>query len=110
NIKEFVQLYREPIVTYCITPNNAPQADENYGMRGRGASRRPIQWDEDIYSSSKDSDMILNTINGLFSKFYAPERVRILKDGIKVKMNDCVSYKVAISNGEMKFYLTVPER
>jgi hypothetical protein len=114
NVKEFVQMYREPVVTYCITPNNSPemQYEDPFSARGRGrgSARRPVQWEDDVFSSGETSDMLLNTINGLFSKFYAPERVRLLKDGIKVKMNDCVAYKVVIANGEMKFYLTVPKK
>jgi hypothetical protein len=112
-IKEFVQMYREPVVTYCITPNNSPESynDDDFGSRSR--SRKPQRRNysfDDIFESSENSDMLLNTINGLFSRFYAPERVRLYKDGIKVKMNDIVSYKVAIQNGEMKFYLTVPQK
>lgn len=117
NFKNFIQMYREPVVTYQITPNNSPEnlsMDDHFGF---GKSKRRPQrnlkgitnFDEDIYSNST-SDMLLNTISGLFSKFYAPERIRFYKDGIKVKMNDVVSYKVAITNGEMKFYLTVPKK
>jgi len=106
NIKEFVQMYREPVVTYSITPNNAPEVVE------RNSRRRVAidDFEEDIFRSRDTSDMLLNTINGLFSKFYAPERVRLYKDGIKVKLNDLVAYKVVIANGEMKFYLTVPQK
>lgn len=117
NFKNFVQMYREPVVTYQITPNNSPEnlsINDHFGFSR--SKRRPqrnlkglINFDEDIYSNST-SDMLLNTISGLFSKFYAPERIRFYKDGIKVKMNDVVSYKVAITNGEMKFYLTVPKK
>jgi hypothetical protein len=115
NVKEFVQMYREPVVTYCITPNNSPEDmsfDDPFSSRGRPqrGRRRPIDWEDDVFSNGELSDTLLNTINGLFSKFYAPERVRILKDGIKVKMNDCVAYKVVITGGEMKFYLTVPQK
>lgn len=117
NFKNFVQMYREPVVTYQITPNNSPEnlsMDDHFGF---GKSKRRPQrnlkgitnFDEDIYSNLT-SDMLLNTISGLFSKFYAPERIRFYKDGIKIKMNDVVSYKVAITNGEMKFYLTVPKK
>ena len=28
NIKEFVQMYREPVITYSITPSNAPEAEK----------------------------------------------------------------------------------
>lgn len=117
DFKEFIQMYREPVVTYSITPNNAPiedlnHHDESFGFSKRG--RRPKRhsqrdFEEDIFSSAS-SDMLLNTISGLFSKFYAPERIRLYKDGIKIKMNDVVSYKIAITNGEMKFYLTVPKK
>lgn len=117
NFKNFVQMYREPVVTYQITPNNSPEnlsMDDHFGFsRSKRRPQRNLKgitnFDEDIYSNST-SDMLLNTISGLFSKFYAPERIRFYKDGIKVKMNDVVSYKVAITNGEMKFYLTVPKK
>lgn len=119
NIKEFVNMYREPVVTYCITPNNSPdnvvnenhisRSNSRFNRRHNKGNRRLLDFEDDVYSDSS-SDMILNTISGLFSKFYAPERIRFHKDGIKVKMNDVVSYKVAITNGEMKFYLTVPKR
>jgi hypothetical protein len=113
NIKEFVQMYREPVVTYSITPNNAPTSEVN---DTRGGRRRPsivdssFGFEEDVYGNKQTSELLLNTINGLFSKFYAPERVRLSRDGIKVKLNDVVSYKVAIIDGEMKFYLTVPKK
>ena len=32
-----------------------------------------------------NSNMILNTISSLYSKFYLPERIRIFKNGIKIK-------------------------
>src|SRR5690606_34997053 len=110
-IKEFVQMYREPVVTYCITPNNSPEALEpepSFG-RKRQHSRR-MDFENDIFQDSTSSTLLLNTINGLFSKFYAPERIRIYKDGVKIKMNDVVSYKISIVKGEMKFYLTVPQK
>ncbi|MFQ3543620.1 type IV secretory system conjugative DNA transfer family protein [Halobacillus rhizosphaerae] len=115
NLKEFIQMYREPVVTYCITPNNAPEQEEEFefASRRRGAinnNRRIRNFDDEVFGSGGTSEMLLNTINGLFSKFYAPERIRLNKDGIKVKMNDVVSYKVAIIDGEMKFYLTVPQK
>lgn len=114
NVKDFVQMYREPVVTYCITPNNSPESVSDEGFGGRRGNnrnrRRAFDFEDDIFSSGENSDMLLNTINGLFSKFYAPERVRIFKDGIKIKMNDCVSYKVVITGGEMRFYLTVPKK
>ncbi|MFS0905775.1 hypothetical protein AB3N02_22265 [Priestia aryabhattai] len=107
NVKEFVNLYREPVITYCITPNNAPEVKEDYR-----ATRRPrdIDFENEVYSNRQTSEMLLNTVNGLFSRFYAPERVRLYKDGIKVKLNDLVAYKISIVDGEMKFYLTVPKK
>lgn len=111
SIKEFVQMYREPVVTYSIIPNNSPEVQEDHSMaRGNRRRRNVSSFEDDIFSNTQNSDLLLNTINGLFSKFYAPERVRLYKDGIKVKMNDVVSYKVAITNGEMRFYLTVPKK
>lgn len=111
NLKEFVQMYREPVVTYCITPNNAPQElyEDGYKNSRRG-SRRVTDFENDIFQDSSSSTLLLNTINGLFSKFYAPERIRLYKDGIKIKMNDVVSYKIVIAKGQMKFYLTVPQK
>ncbi|UUV46674.1 type IV secretory system conjugative DNA transfer family protein [Bacillus phage vB_BanS-Thrax4] len=108
NLKEFVNLYREPVITYQITPNNSPEVVER---EGRG-SRRPryIDFEDDVYNQKQTSELLLNTISGLFSKFYAPERIRFSKNGIKVKMNDVVSYKVLLVDGEMKFYLTVPKK
>lgn len=109
NVKEFVNLYREPVITYCITPNNAPEVTNNH--RGYKNSRfDDMDFDDDVFRKKQTSDMLLNTVNGLFSKFYAPDRVRLYKDGIKVKMNDLVAYKIAIVDGEMKFYLTVPKK
>jgi hypothetical protein len=110
NVKEFVQMYREPVVTYSITPNNAPEVlnDSTYARNNR--IRKNIDFEEDFFSHGGKSDLLLNTINGLFSKFYAPERIRLDKNGIKIKMNDVVSYKVAIIDGKMKFYLTVPKK
>lgn len=115
SIKEFVNLYREPVETYCITPNNAPEVHDN-GAGYRSRSRKnyneinDFNFESDVFHDRKTSDMLLNTINGLFTKFYAPERVRLSKNGIKVKLNDVVSYKVYIVDGHMKFYLTVPQK
>lgn len=113
SIKEFVQLYREPIVTFAIIPNNSPDAIEysdNFGRSNKRQSKFRKSEFENIFSDHKSSELLLNTISGLFSKFYAPERIRLYKNGIKIKMNDVVSYKIAIINGEMKFYLTVPKK
>jgi hypothetical protein len=112
NVKEFVNLYREPVVTYCITPNNSPETpeiDTSFNSRRRPPSRK-MDFEADIFQDSSSSALLLNTINGLFSKFYAPERIRLYKDGVKIKMNDVVSYKISIVKGEMKFYLTVPQK
>ncbi|UUV46157.1 type IV secretory system conjugative DNA transfer family protein [Bacillus phage vB_BanS-Thrax2] len=106
NIKEFVNLYREPVITYQITPNNSPEVQEREGR----SRRRFIDFEEEVYNNKQTSDLLLNTISGLFSKFYAPERVRFSKNGIKIKMNDVVSYKVLLVDGQMKFYLTVPKK
>lgn len=105
--KDFIQMYREPVVTYSITPNNAPEVMSDT-IRGRG--RRNLDFEDEVYSNKQTSDLLLNTINGLFSKFYAPERVRLSRDGVRIKLNDVVSYKVSIVDGEMKFYLTVPQK
>lgn len=111
-IKEFIQMYREPMVTYSITPNNSPEVVDHFGFNknNRISNRRAMDFEKDVFENNRNSEMLLNTINGLFSRFYAPERVRLLKNGIKVKLNDVVSYKVAIIDGEMKFYLTVPKK
>ncbi|UGO51103.1 p-loop containing nucleoside triphosphate [Bacillus phage vB_BanS_Nate] len=108
-LKEFINLYREPVITYQITPNNSPEISEREGRSSRRTPRY-IDFEEDVYNNKQTSDLLLNTISGLFSKFYAPERVRLSKNGIKIKMNDVVSYKVLLVNGEMKFYLTVPKK
>ena len=104
NVKDFVTMYREPTVTYCITPNNAPEVKPDH------YKRRNLDFESDFSNNKQTSDLILNTIDGLFSNFYAPERIRLTKDGIKIKMNDVVSYKIAIVDGQMKFYLTVPQK
>lgn len=117
DFRKFIQMYREPVVTYQIIPNNSPEnlsMDDHFGFsRSKRRPQRNLKgitnFDEDIYPNST-SYTLLNTISGLFSKFYAPERIRFYKNGIKIKMNDVVSYKVAITNGEMKFYLTVPKK
>ncbi|UUV46941.1 type IV secretory system conjugative DNA transfer family protein [Bacillus phage vB_BanS-Thrax5] len=110
NIKEFVNLYREPVITYQITPNNAPEVMEREGRGSRRSVPRFVDFEEDVFNSKQTSDLLMNTISGLFSKFYAPERIRFSKNGIKVKMNDIVSYKVLLIDGAMKFYLTVPKK
>lgn len=110
NIKEFVNLYREPVITYQITPNNAPEVIEREGRGSRRSTPRFMDFEEDVFNHKQQSDLLLNTISGLFSKFYAPERIRFSKNGIKVKMNDIVSYKVLLVDGAMKFYLTVPKK
>lgn len=105
NFDNLVDMYREPVITYCITPNNSPEVVNDF--RGR---RTNLDFEKDVYNNKQTSDMLLNTINGLFQKFYAPERVRVGKNGVRVKMNDVVSYKVAVVDGLMKFYLTVPKK
>jgi hypothetical protein len=114
-IKDFLNMYREPVVTYSIIPNNSPEMNDDIRGGGRGGRRNRRSdisvFDEDEFIvDNRKSDLILNTINGLFSKFYAPERIRFNKNGISIKMNDIVSYKVAIIGGEMKFFLTVPKK
>uniref|UniRef100_A0AB39C6T8 P-loop containing nucleoside triphosphate hydrolase n=1 Tax=Bacillus phage KoopaTroopa TaxID=3234046 RepID=A0AB39C6T8_9CAUD len=109
NLKEFVNLYREPVITYQITPNNSPEVVEREGRSSR-RSARYIDFEDDVFSQKQTSELLLNTISGLFSKFYAPERIRFSKNGVKVKMNDVVSYKVLLVDGTMKFYLTVPKK
>lgn len=105
--KRFLELYYEPVEIFQITPTNAPEIDKN---NFRNRSKKVSDFEDDIYSKGQTSDMLLNTIHGLFSKFYAPERIRLNKKGLRIKMNDIVSYKVTITNGEMKFYLTVPKK
>lgn len=100
-----ITLHREPVTTFCITPNNAPEVRQEFGFR-----QRNLDFEQAKTKDKNNPDLILNTIHGLFQKFYAPERIRLSKNGIKVKMNDVVSYKIAIVNGEMKFYLTVPAK
>lgn len=114
---KFLQIYREPVVTYSITPNNSPEPlHSRYSKKGTGRSKYGFGSQdhssdyESIFDNSYKSDAILNTISGLFSKFYLPERVRFSKEGIRVKLNDVVSYKIIVQKGIMKFYLTVPQR
>lgn len=103
--------HREPVVTYCITPNNAPeeQFDPFDNRIGRG-NKRSRGFTSPYKKEHNSSELLLTTIHGLFKKFYLPHRVRINKDGVKVKLNDVVSYKIAIIDGVMKFYLTVPKK
>jgi hypothetical protein len=114
NWNKFFNIYREPVITYCITPNNSPMKDKFSSSKRKGGRRfaeHPFLDDmEDFYEDSLTSDTLLNTITGLFSKFYLPERIRLTRDGVKVKLNDVVSYKIVFQNGTMKFYLTVPEK
>jgi hypothetical protein len=114
NFKELLQLYREPMVTLLITPCNAPEVNNDYrnrkGGRNYGSFNNDFDWEDDTSNQKQTSDMVLNKINGLFSKFYLPEKMRILPNGIRIKLNDIVSYKCIISNKQMKFYLTVPKR
>jgi len=106
--KFFLEMYREPLVTFCITPNNAPKYVEI--ERGRYSKKTTLIHDDFEELQQLNSNMILNTISSLYSKFYLPERIRIFKNGIKIKLNDLVSYKIVVSNKQMKFYLTVPKK
>ncbi len=116
NWDSFFNMYREPIVTYCITPNNAPDPKGSRGngrggrSAGRGKSGRDYFFDDSNDDENLMSDNLMNEISGLFNKFYLPERLRFSKNGIKIKLNDIVSYKVVFENSQMKFYLTVPEK
>lgn len=102
----YIDLQREPMITFCITPNNAPEIQQElYGKR----SFR----DYEVLNKNKfknDTDLLLTTIHGLYSNFYLPERLRFAKDRIKIKMNDVVSYKILMIDGEMKFYLSFPKK
>lgn len=100
--EEVIELYKEPLVTYMITPNNAPKKT--------ALNRRNPMMDEGLLTNAENSDMIINTINGLFSKFYLPERIRVEDGMVKIKLNDIVSYKVVVQDKKMRFYLTMPKR
>lgn len=102
------QMYREPVVTYCIVPNNAPDPKGGRNKRGKRNPRDFYMDDHD--EETLTSDNIINEISGLFSRFYLPERIRFDKNGVRIKLNDVVSYKVIFENCQMKFYLTVPEK
>jgi hypothetical protein len=104
NLKKYINMHREPTMTFCITPNNAPEEKVDH------YKRRNFDFENDMHSHKQTSNLILNTIDGLFTKFYAPDRIRITKQGISVKMSDVVSYKMSIVDGQMKFYLTVPKK
>lgn len=109
SINEYYRIdtYREPVVTFSITPNNAPENKIENSFRGR----RDSSYEYNSQRNNKDtSDLILNTIHGLFQNFYPPERIRLNSNGVRVKMNDVVSFKVAVIDGIMKFYLTVPQK
>lgn len=106
--EKFFELYREPVVTLCITPNNAPKEKMKMPshMRGGGGFYGRDEEDEEF-----ESNNILSIISSLATKFYLPERVRIIdKKKVKVKLNDLVSFKICVEKGIMKFYLTVPKR
>lgn len=112
----FFQLWREPIVTYRIIPNNSPinkskrSSKGGYGNKNYKGGGSDFGFDDDMFSDGRKSEWILNTISSLYSRFYLPERVRLLKNGVKVKLNDLVSYKIVIADGKMKFYLSVPKK
>lgn len=107
---DFFQFYREEVITYAITPNNAPELDQKRSGGGRYRDKRPQYDYDEVYSNHHSSNVLLNTMAGLFSKFYLPERIRFEKNGIRIKLNDIVSYKVVFQDGNMKFYLTIPKR
>jgi hypothetical protein len=102
---EVVQIFREPVVTFCVTPNNAPEIRHEGGFRNRN-----FDFEKESHNGKQTPELLLNTMDGLVQNFYAPERIRLNKEGIRVKMNDVVSYKIAIVDGEMKLYLTVPKK
>lgn len=103
----FFQLYREPVATFCITPNNAPEIKHIHYSR-----KQRYDDHDDFYSEEQsiNANAFFATLSGMASKFYPPERVRFYKTGIKIKINDLISYKIVIENKTMKFYLTVPKR
>lgn len=101
-----IDLIREPMVTFCITPNNAPEhIQEPFGKR--------TFRDFEAMNKNKmkgETDLILTTLHGLYNNFYLPDRLRLSKGRIKLKMNDVVSFKILMIDGEMKFFITVPEK
>ena len=100
-----VLTYREPVITYCITPNNAPIELNEYGFNPniRNKNKRSMKGDD-------VTNLLMTTIHSLYEKFYPPHRIRFTKKGIKVRLNDVVSFKVSLVDGVMKFYLTVPKK
>lgn len=103
-----LDLIREPFITLCITPQNAPE-DTEFLNRIKGTDWKPRGLKREG-EGFEDANLILNTIHSLFQKFYLPHRIRVSKDGLKIKMNDVVSFKIAIEKGIMKFYLSVPKK
>jgi hypothetical protein len=107
SIKAFMNLYREPLVTYCITPNNKPSESNYLGYYGERGGRGRLNEDSDNDFTSRT---IINAIQSTFQKFYLPERVRFNKHGVTIKLSDLICYKIVCVKGVMKFYLTVPKR
>ncbi|WP_186321354.1 type IV secretory system conjugative DNA transfer family protein [Bacillus sp. FJAT-22090] len=105
-----IEAVREPVTTFCITPNNSPEVRYDSGYPNRSRNGFNEHMSNNGKNNRNETDLILNTIHGLFQNFYPPERIRFDKDELRIKMNDVVSFKVGIEDGVMKFYLTVPKK
>lgn len=105
-----IELNREPMTTFCITPNNSPENKYSSSRYGDRFSDREEFGVFNPRHKEQNTDVLLNTISGLYQKFYAPHRVRFTRNGVRIKMNDAVSYKIAIEDGLVKFYMAVPKR
>ena len=103
----FIDLRRDEFETYMITPNSSYSETE---MHDRLVNYKDILEKKSSYKDNlnKNSGMLFNFISGIFSEFYAPERIRFSKD--KIKMNDVISYRVMIENGVLKFYFIAPKK
>lgn len=115
-IKEFLDLTREPVETYCITPNLSPEGDDGFDNfinqfssydKGKKIGRKTSFKDD---GGENKTGLILNAINSIFREFYIPNDVRFSKNGIKIKLSDLVSFKIVVENKTMLFYLTVPKK
>lgn len=115
-IKEFLNLTREPVETYCITPNLSPEGDDGFDNfinqfsnndKSKRNGRKTFNKDN---GGENKTDLILNAINSVFREFYIPHDVRFSKNGIKIKLSDLISFKIVVKNKIMLFYLTIPKK
>lgn len=101
---------REPMITFCITPTNAPELSNNGMFSPFGSPFGSNSFSDNLPSTkvTGDSSLLLNTVHGLYTNFYLPHRIRFNKSNVKLKMNDNISYKILMVGGKMKFFFSVP--